>query len=73
MSLGVLYGMLTSSNYVKCPVCGQAPCQCGGNQKLIQESPKESQLRTRCAILESQIVVLEKQLREFRSPPGFHL
>ena len=65
--------MLTSSNYVQCSVCGQAPCVCGGNQELIKESPKESQLRTRCAILESQIKVLEKQLLEFRSPPGFHL
>ena len=46
-----------------------------------KESPVESQLRTRCAILESQIDVLKKQLENQEKlnknnaelPPGFHL
>jgi hypothetical protein len=71
--LGVLYVMLTSDNYVQCPVCGQSPCECGGNQGFIEESQKESQLRVRCAVLESQVSVLEKQLKYFTTPPGFHL
>ena len=53
-----------------------------------KESPVESQLRTRCAILESQIDVLKKQVdnqvaminnleqlnkNNAELPPGFHL
>ena len=53
-----------------------------------KESPVESQLRTRCAILESQIDVLKKQVENqvtmienleklnknnAELPPGFHL
>ena len=33
-----------------------------------KESPNESQLRTRCAILESQVEVLEEQNKDFRRP-----
>ena len=54
----------------------------------IKESPVESQLRTRCTILESQIDVLKKQVENQVAminnleklnknneelPPGFHL
>ena len=56
----------------------------GGDEKTIEVkngSPVESQLRTRCAILESQIDVLKKQLENQEKlnknnaelPPGYHL
>ena len=64
----------------------------GGGDELTKEtskeSPVESQLRTRCAILESQIDVLKKQVENqvvmienleklnknnAELPPGFHL
>ena len=64
----------------------------GGGDELTKETPKESpvesQLRTRCAILESQIDVLKKQVENqvvmienleklnknnAELPPGFHL
>ena len=46
-----------------------------------KESPVESQLRTRCAILESQVDVLKKQVENMEKlnknteelPPGYHL
>ena len=56
----------------------------GGDEETIEAkngSPVESQLRTRCAILESQIDVLKKQLENQEKlnknnaelPPGYHL
>ena len=57
----------------------------GGGDELTKETPKESsvesQLRTRCAILESQIDVLKKQVENMEKlnknteelPPGYHL
>ena len=63
----------------------------GGDEETIEDkkgSPLESQLRTRCAILESQIDVLKKQvenqvvmienLEKLKKnneelPPGYHL
>ena len=63
----------------------------GGDEKTIEVkngSPVESQLRTRCAILESQIDVLKKQVENqvaminnleklnknnAELPPGYHL
>ena len=57
-------------------------------KETIKESPVESQLRTRCTILESQIDVLKKQVENQVAminnleklnknneelPPGFHL
>ena len=63
----------------------------GGDEETIEAkkgSPVESQLRTRCAILESQIDVLKKQVENQVAminnleklnknneelPPGFHL
>ena len=63
----------------------------GGDEEtkeIPKDSPVESQLRTRCAILESQIDVLKKQVENqvamienleklnknnAELPPGFHL
>ena len=63
----------------------------GGDEEIkeiVKESATESQLRTRCSILESQIEVLKKQIEnqvtmidnleqlnknKAESPPGFHL
>ena len=57
----------------------------GGGEEATKEKTKdsniESQLRTRCAILESQIDVLKKQLENLEKlnkntaelPPGYHL
>ena len=57
----------------------------GESNEATKETPKEShvesQLRTRCAILESQIDVLKKQLENQEKlnknneelPPGYHL
>ena len=57
----------------------------GESTEVTKETPKESnvesQLRTRCAILESQIDVLKKQLENQEKlnknnaelPPGYHL
>tara|TARA_R100000687_G_C6415545_1_gene148450 strand:- start:781 stop:993 length:213 start_codon:yes stop_codon:yes gene_type:complete len=57
-------------------------------KEITKESATESQLRTRCKILESQIEVLKKQVENqvamidnleqlnknnAESPPGFHL
>jgi hypothetical protein len=57
----------------------------GGGDEATKETPKESsiesQLRTRCHILESQIDVLKKQVENLEKlkknneelPPGYHL
>ena len=57
----------------------------GGGDEATKEKTKdsniESQLRTRCAILESQIDVLKKQVENMEKlnknteelPPGYHL
>ena len=57
----------------------------GESNEATKETPKEShvesQLRTRCAILESQIDVLKKQVENMEKlnknteelPPGYHL
>jgi len=57
----------------------------GGGDEATKEKTKdsniESQLRTRCAILESQIDVLKKQVENLEKlnknneelPPGYHL